>query len=163
MALYYTVKGRVNRIIFGDIINAVIDVTEPAVEVGSTVAFSGLLSSDPDSDALLFEWDFDGDGEVDSFASEDSYTYNDVGLYEARLSVRNVNGGIGRDTVKINVLPPAAGSILDPFDAFELFPWSSGDACPEGYDFCGILEFCQGIDDDEARKPWVRLRFRLLG
>ena len=25
-----------------------------------------------------------------------------------------------------------------------LFPWSSGADCPEGYDYCGVLEFCMG-------------------
>lgn len=25
-----------------------------------------------------------------------------------------------------------------------LFPWNSGSNCPEGYDYCGVLEFCMG-------------------
>lgn len=31
-----------------------------------------------------------------------------------------------------------------------LFPWKSGDDCPSGYDYCGILEFCMRQDSLES-------------
>ena len=31
-----------------------------------------------------------------------------------------------------------------------LFPWKSGTDCPEGYDYCGVLEFCMGEDSLET-------------
>ena len=31
-----------------------------------------------------------------------------------------------------------------------LFPWSSGADCPEGYDYCGVLEFCMGESNSET-------------
>jgi hypothetical protein len=31
-----------------------------------------------------------------------------------------------------------------------LFPWSSGADCPDGYDYCGILEFCMGESTSET-------------
>ena len=31
-----------------------------------------------------------------------------------------------------------------------LFPWSSGADCPEGYDYCGVLEFCMGESNSDT-------------
>eukprot|EP00544_Gedaniella_sp_CCMP2646_P008030 CAMPEP_0202488006 /NCGR_PEP_ID=MMETSP1361-20130828/6170_1 /ASSEMBLY_ACC=CAM_ASM_000849 /TAXON_ID=210615 /ORGANISM="Staurosira complex sp., Strain CCMP2646" /LENGTH=904 /DNA_ID=CAMNT_0049117497 /DNA_START=21 /DNA_END=2731 /DNA_ORIENTATION=+ len=31
-----------------------------------------------------------------------------------------------------------------------LFPWSSSADCPEGYDYCGVLEFCMGESNSET-------------
>ena len=45
--------------------------------------------------------------------------------------------------------PPTAAPTPPPLAAEggypgDLFPWASGDTCPEGFDYCGMLEFCAG-------------------
>ena len=46
-----------------------------------TVAFDGSGSTDPDGDALTYQWDFNGDGTWDSTDVKASYTYTTNGLY----------------------------------------------------------------------------------
>ena len=56
------------------------------------VDFDGTGSSDPEGDSLDYGWDLDGDGQFDdSTDSQPSFTY-DVGVYEVRLRVADVDG-----------------------------------------------------------------------
>jgi PKD repeat protein len=67
------------------------DRTDGAVPL--TVQFDGSDSSDPDpADALSFQWDFDGDGAVDSTDPTASFTYTTPGVYTARLTVTDSSG-----------------------------------------------------------------------
>ena len=42
-------------------------------------------------DILLYEWDFDNDGIIDSYDMEPEYTYQDSGYYTVRLVIHNQN------------------------------------------------------------------------
>jgi cytochrome c len=54
------------------------------------VRFSSAGSSDPMNLPLTYEWDFNGDGTVDSTAAMPPvYTYTTAGLFKAKLTVRN--------------------------------------------------------------------------
>ena len=54
------------------------------------VKFSSTGSKDPQNLALTYEWDFNGDGTVDSTAANPpAYTFTTAGLFKARLTVRN--------------------------------------------------------------------------
>jgi len=82
------------------------------------VAFSSTGSSDPDGDALSFDWSF-GDGGV-SNAAAPSHTYTGAGSYPAVLTVSDGRGGIARDTVTITATGAPAGfpstAVLDNFN-----------------------------------------------
>jgi len=71
------------------------------------VKFSSAGSSDPKNLPLTYEWDFNGDGMVDSTqATPSTYTYTTAGAYKAKLTVKN---GL-RDAMN---QPLSASAILD--------------------------------------------------
>src|SRR5699024_2229343 len=69
-----------------------------------TVEFDGSVSSDPEERELSYAWDFDDDGTVDSTDVSASHTYEQDGVYTARL---NVTVGEGEDertgTATVNI------------------------------------------------------------
>ncbi|WP_328891606.1 ThuA domain-containing protein [Streptomyces sp. NBC_00316] len=57
------------------------------------VKFSSAGSRDPDAgDSIRFEWDFNGDGTVDSLDPDPQYTYTTPGQYTAKLTVLDSSG-----------------------------------------------------------------------
>ncbi|WP_203416462.1 PQQ-dependent sugar dehydrogenase [Jiangella ureilytica] len=66
------------------------DVTEGHAPMA--VQFSSAGTADPDGDRLRYEWDFDGDGSVDSRLRNPSFTYEENGLYHATLKVTDLGG-----------------------------------------------------------------------
>jgi len=69
------------------------------------VDFTG-LGRDSDGFITKLEWDFKGDGTFVDFTGTGgaaSYTYNDVGVYNAVLRVTDNDGNSGTDTVRIKV------------------------------------------------------------
>ncbi|WP_062397595.1 PKD domain-containing protein [Methanogenium cariaci] len=56
-----------------------------------TVDFTDMSTGEPTS----WEWDFDGDGNIDSTEQNPSWTYTQAGTYPVSLSVENP---IGTDT-----------------------------------------------------------------
>jgi PKD repeat protein len=61
-----------------------------------TVNFSSAGSSDADpGDSIRFEWDFDGNGTVDSVEPNPSFTYTTAGRYTAKLTVIDSSGKTG--------------------------------------------------------------------
>ncbi|NMO57672.1 PKD domain-containing protein [Actinoplanes sp. TBRC 11911] len=57
-----------------------------------TVAFSSAGTTDPDGDALKYEWDFNADGRVDSRQPNASYTFTQNGNYRPVLKVTDRTG-----------------------------------------------------------------------
>lgn len=57
-----------------------------------TVTFSSEGTTDPDGDRLLFAWDFDSDGVVDSHQPDPTHTYTEPGVYRAALTVTDIGG-----------------------------------------------------------------------
>jgi PKD repeat protein/type 1 glutamine amidotransferase len=94
-----------------------------------TVQFSSVGSRDPDpGDSIRFEWDFDGDGTVDSTDPNPSHVYTVNDDYDARLTVTDSTGKAESKTVKIivgNTAPTI--SITTPLDG-DFFEW--GDRIP---------------------------------
>ena len=75
---------------------AVLDTDRTDGALPLTVHFSATRSSDPDpADALTYEWDFDGDGTVDSTEATASHTYTAAGVYTAKLTVTDSSGKTG--------------------------------------------------------------------
>jgi len=77
--------------------------------INTAIAFDGSFSSDPDSDALTYAWDF-GDGSTGSNASP-THTYTEAGIYDVCLTVND--GTVDSDpacTVAV-VYDPTAGFV----------------------------------------------------
>ncbi|MCW3839536.1 ThuA domain-containing protein [Micromonospora yasonensis] len=84
-----------------------------------TVQFSSAGSRDPDpSDSIRFEWDFTGDGVVDSTDPDPQFTYTTAGQYTARLTVLDSSGKsasanttitVGNTAPKVTINTPVEG------------------------------------------------------
>ncbi len=88
--------------------------TDQEVESGATVTFHG-IGTDVDSDVVLYEWDFDGDGTYDysnTTSGEATWTYPADGEYVARLKVTDEEGSTSFDTVTIAVGEVDEGSAI---------------------------------------------------
>jgi cytochrome c len=109
--------------------NAVLNTDRTDGALPLTVQFSSEGTRDPDpGDALFFEWDFDGDGTVDSTDPSGSHTYTQAGVYTARLVVKDPAGNQDIKTVPItagNTSPVV--TINTPVDG-DFFDW--GEAIP---------------------------------
>jgi PKD repeat protein len=58
-----------------------------------TVQFSSEGTRDPDpGDSIRFEWDFDGNGTIDSVDPNPTHTYPTIGVYTAQLTVHDSSG-----------------------------------------------------------------------
>jgi glucose/arabinose dehydrogenase len=69
-----------------------------------TVNFSSAGSNDADpGDSIRFEWDFDGNGTVDSIEPNPSHTYTTRGQFTAKLSVIDSSGKVGSANTTITV------------------------------------------------------------
>ena len=101
---------------------AVLDTNRTDGPLPLTVQFSAANSSDPDpGDALSFEWDFDGNGTIDSTDPSASYTYTTAGVYTARLTVTDSSGKTagasttitaGNTSPTVNVTVPVEGGLF---------------------------------------------------
>src|SRR5437763_7300975 len=88
-ALYYTSYlngGELRRIVFTGPANrapaAVVAAAPTSGPLPLAVSFDGSASSDPDGDALTYDWDF-GDGSAHSSAQKPSHLYDNAGTFTA--------------------------------------------------------------------------------
>ena len=68
-----------------------------------TVSFSSAGTTDPDGDALSYEWYLDDNDDVDSAAPNPTFTYKKDGVYLATLKVTDEHGRSASRYVKITV------------------------------------------------------------
>ena len=68
---------------------------------GSPIFLNGNASTDPDGDALTFDWEF-GDGTTGTGATP-SHTYADNGTYQVKLTVTDVYGAESTTTTQVVV------------------------------------------------------------
>ncbi len=68
-----------------------------------TLEFDATKSTDPDNDIVEYEWDFDGDGRVDETGSKVEFTYDEVGEFEAKLTVTDSFGNQDTSFLPIEV------------------------------------------------------------
>ena len=83
---------------------AVVSATPTNGPAPLTVAFSSAGSGDADpGDSIRFEWDFDGNGTVDSVDPNPTFTYTTIGQYTAKLSVIDSSGKVASANTIITV------------------------------------------------------------
>ncbi|MBD3156704.1 PKD domain-containing protein [Candidatus Peregrinibacteria bacterium] len=80
------------------------DATSIAGSVPFEVNFNATSSTDPDDDIIDYKWDFDGDGTFDAAGENTSYVYNDVGNYNASLTVIDSAGFEDKEVLLIKAL-----------------------------------------------------------
>ena len=83
---------------------AVLTATPTNGAVPLTVNFSSAGSSDADpGDSIRFEWDFDGNGTVDSVEPNPTHVYTARGQFTAKLAVIDSSGKVGSANTTITV------------------------------------------------------------
>lgn len=77
-------------------------------DIPYTVNFDASGSSDSDGSIVLYEWDFDGDGNYDGYGTVATiaHTYTQPGLFTAKLRVTDNVGAQATDTSAITVNVP---------------------------------------------------------
>ena len=103
-----------------------------------TVQFSSEGSRDPDpGDSIRFEWDFDGNGTIDSVDPNPQLTYTALGQHTARLTVIDSNGisasanttiTVGNTSPTVTINTPVEGGL---FAFGESIPFSLTVTDPE--------------------------------
>jgi cytochrome c len=68
-----------------------------------TVRFHSEGTEDPDGDRMVYAWDFDDDGTVDSRDPDPSFTYTENGQYDATLKVTDRTGRTSSASVPITI------------------------------------------------------------
>ena len=68
---------------------------------GEVIAFSGILSMDPDNDELTFRWDF-GDG-ASAVGEQVTHAYGDAGPMQVVLEVSDPSGSTATDTKTLTI------------------------------------------------------------
>jgi cytochrome c len=122
-----------------------------------TVNFSSAGSRDPDpGDAIGFEWDFDGNGTVDSTEPDPTHTYQANGQFTATLTVTDSSGRasitnttitVGNTAPAVEVTVPVENGLFEFGDAV---PWSVTVSDPEdGPIDCSRVEVTFVLGHDE--------------
>ena len=98
----------------GDVITHTAEVTVPETPIADFVVSSGcpdepitFTDLSQHSESSAYEWDFDGDGIVDSETAGDvSFTYEEAGLYSATLLLDNNEGCYDFKVINVSVEDP---------------------------------------------------------
>jgi hypothetical protein len=77
---------------------------------GLTCSFSGVDSTDPENDALTYDWDF-GDGTSHESGATTSHTYATSAVRTATLTVSDAQGNTDSDSVLVSTADPTATPI----------------------------------------------------
>jgi len=104
--------------------------TQP--QFGEVVSFDGTISSDSDGTVTTYDWDFDGNGEIDASGSIASYVFPTPGTYNVSLIVTDNGGNSNTATHSIDVdgdsqtpvIPPATTHL--PIASFQISPEAPG-------------------------------------
>ncbi|MEE6283344.1 PQQ-dependent sugar dehydrogenase, partial [Georgenia sp. MJ170] len=126
------------------------------------VAFDASDSFDPEEGELTYEWDFDGDGEIDDEGVTVSHTYPELGQFGAVLHVTDPEGLVGRAVQQITVGNTAPEITLSVDDG-AIFDWgddvtvnvSVSDAEDGDTPECERVSFIFGLGHNEHAHPEV--------
>lgn len=82
--------------------------SDKTVDLNNNVQFRGLGTSDPEGDAIRYDWDIDGDGnyELKKAGPTPTNRYTDSGTTTVRLRATDEYGASDTDTVNVEVVEP---------------------------------------------------------
>jgi PKD repeat protein len=120
----------------------------PPLEVQFTDSSTG--------DAQAWEWDFNGDGIIDSTEQNPQYTYNEPGNYTVSLAASNANGNntlIQTEYIKVTPCPRCADFTAEPTEGVgtttvQFTDLSLGEVLSWAWDFQS-----DGIIDSNEQNP----------
>lgn len=75
----------------------------PQVNVGEPVTFNASASYDPEGSELTYEWDLDGDGDIDATGVEVTTSYDTAGDVDVTLTVTDPRGASDAETQTVKV------------------------------------------------------------
>ncbi|MWV31754.1 PQQ-dependent sugar dehydrogenase [Rathayibacter iranicus] len=127
------------------------------------VTFDAKASTDPEGDALTYDWDFDGDGTFDATGVTAKKTYTELGQFTARLRVTDAKGkfsltsrviSVGNQAPEIQIQTPGNGSFFSWGDAI---PYSvTGKDAEDGDQIVSSrVNWTYGLGHDEHAHPEV--------
>ncbi len=128
-----------------------------------TVQFDASRSTDPEGQALTYEWDFDGNGTFDATGVQVTHTYTDLGIYTARLRVADTGGklslatrtiSVGNTAPEVTVEFPANGGFFQWGDQVP-FRVTTHDAEDGDETVCSRVRWTYGLGHDEHAHPEV--------
>ncbi|MBN1983796.1 MAG: PKD domain-containing protein [Chitinivibrionales bacterium] len=90
--------------------------------IGTEVTLDGSLSTDPDNDILLYEWDFNNDGIADANEASVHHIFNLGGPYPVTLKVIDPFGASSTDQVTITVFDQIAPELTLSTSKTSLWP-----------------------------------------
>ena len=82
-------------------------------------------ASDVPGDTLVYEWDLNYDGntfDVDATGQTTLHTWNNPGLYQVGLRVKDEDGGETLDTAQVNINLPPVAAVGGPYSGLEGAP-----------------------------------------
>ena len=121
-------------------------------KIGEEVEFNASGTVDPDGDDLIsFQWDFNGDGNIDLTGSVVTYVFTTGGTKQVTLNVTDSDGGQGSitKTVPIGVNAPVADFTYEP-QYPSLGELVTFDASPS-YDPDGTIQFYEWDFNDDGK------------
>jgi PKD repeat protein len=71
--------------------------------IGQKVEFIGSASSAQNSSITSYEWDLNGDGDIDRSGEQVTYTYQNTGEFWIMLKITDENGNVGQTQEKLTV------------------------------------------------------------
>ncbi len=77
------------------------------------VTFDASGTTDSDNNIVDYEWDFNGDGEVQEYGETTAYTFLNDGTYTTKLTVIDANGNVGTESIAIKVLPKGIEAVIE--------------------------------------------------
>jgi PKD repeat protein len=75
-------------------------------QVPFEVSFDATNSTDPDDDIIDYQWDFDGDDEIDASGETVTYTFNEIGNYNVSLIVTDSAGFEDKSVLVVRAVSP---------------------------------------------------------
>lgn len=129
-----------------------------------TIAFDAAASTDPEAEALTYEWDFDGNGSFDATGVQASHTYTTLGQFTARLRVTDPGGKFGLTSKTISVGNQAPVVTVDYPGDGAFFKWGQAipykvtttDAEDGTATVCTRVSWTYGLGHDEHAHPEVQ-------
>ncbi len=128
------------------------------IPINTVLYFDGSKSYDPDGEKLIYAWDLNGDGKIDSTNVKADYNYTKIGNYTVTLTVKDPEGLEGTAKIYINVIkpntdktPPETKITVEPKEPNGKNGWYVSNvyiffACKDNFSGCKATYYCIGSE-----------------